>query len=212
MKVKNKLLILPVVLFFLFSSCSNSISDFKAYMSFISDVENGLLKNKNIAGLSYQVKYLPIEYLVYNDLHKNTNFENSLSKEQLLKSYKNTVSFVLTIGPDEDEKFDVTMLGVKNYDEYSQRMETLNFSMKEFIQLKVGEKIMTPEIVQMENTYGLEKKRNFLISFKADNNLENKFMKENDVKLVYSDEIFNTGINLFSYKKLDMNNLPNLIF
>lgn len=190
-------------------SCSNEV-DFGTYMRYISDQDNGLVKEKEISGLLYKAKYLPIDYLVYNDLNKNTTNDEKPNKENLLKSYKNSLCFMLTMGPDENEEFDVTMLGVKNYDEYAQQMEVLNFSMAEYISLKVGDKVLKPDIVQMENTYGLEKQRNFMISFQIKDNATDKFIKSNDVKLVYNDELFGTGINLFSFKKSDLQKLPIL--
>lgn len=199
-------------LFFLITACSGNELEYEDYLKYINDQENGLMKEKEVSGLQYKVKYLPVDYLVYNDLNKIEGKQNlKEEKKKLEKQYAHSLCFMMTMGPADDENFDLTYLGVKNYDEYAKQMEVLNFKMGTFLTLEMGGKLIKPELVQMENTYGLGKQRNFMILFSVKDNKKDKFMKDHDVRLIYSDELFGTGINNFSFQKEVIKNLPELI-
>jgi len=118
---------------------------------------------------------------------------------------------MMVIGPDKDESFDITRVGVSDYQEFAQRLEEMNFNMKQYIQLKVADKIYWPELAQMESTYGLEQSRKMLFVFKAVDESGNRILTE-DAQFVYTDELFNTGINKFKFKIADVEALPEFKF
>lgn len=180
-------------------------------MLYLADKNHGIVKEKAVAGVLMQVKYLPIEYLAYKDF-SDKNLPHKLEKQELLESYKNTLSFMLTLGPDKDEKFDITRVGVSNYEEFAERVEVMNFQMGNFITLEYEGKKITPKLTLMENSYGLANQRVIVVSFEVENNLSNEFMKKRDCKFIFDDGLFFTGQNKFAFKKDEIAQLPEFEF
>ena len=192
------------------ASCSNSITDIDNYLKYLSDKENGLVIEKATGGILMRVKYLPTDYLVFNDLKNNEN--NTLTlKDSIKQSYQNSMTFMLTIGPDRNESFDITKVGVKNYEEFAQRIEEMNFNMTQYVTLKINEKEYTPALTQMESVNGLAQERNILFVFNALDEQGKEILK-NDAQFVYNDELFYTGINKFKFKMDKINNVPEFKF
>lgn len=190
------------------TSCSSSELHIKEYLTYLADLEHGIVKNKTVTGIALQVKYLPIDYLVYKETNQNGGNATEIAITK--KNYDESLSFLFTLGPSKEEKFDIAYLGVRNYREFIDRVETMNFKMNEMFYLELNGKKIKPKLTLMENTYGLEKSRSLVVTFPVANS--SHFMRENDVKFVYEDGLFKTGISKFSFKKKDMTKLPTLIF
>ena len=196
-----------IILFFTLilgiESCSSSTSDYKEYMQYIAQSENGLTKTKTTMGLKISIKYLPIDYLVYNEIQSTDKTKKV--KEDLYKRYENSLTFMLTFSPEKDKNFDVTKVGISNYEEFSERIETMNFNFSNFITLETEQKKIIPELTQMESVYGLVNKRNILLVF-------NKKKIIDDIRIIYKDEIFGTGTHKFLFKKKDLLAVPQFVF
>lgn len=195
----------------LISSCNQSIDDINAYMKYLSDEDNGLVKEKSVGGIQMKVKYLPKDYLAYNDLKTNKNITSTLI-DSVKETYANSITFMMIMGPDKHESFDITRVGVNDYQEFAQRLEEMNFNMKQYVQLKVGDKTFAPELAQMESTYGLEQSRKIVFVFNAIDEEGNKILTGDDAQFVYTDELFNTGINKFKFNVDAIEALPVLKF
>jgi hypothetical protein len=201
--------ILSFFVFILGAACTNQMDNLEEYLAYLADETNGIVHSKSVAGVQMKVKYMPIEYLVYKDF---TNQDKKGDKKKLFKEYKNTLSFMLTLGPDKNENFDITRVGVSSYEEFTERMEVMNFQMGGMISLEYGDKTIHPKLSLMENTYGLAQERAILVSFEVSDNLENAFMKNNDCKFIYKDGLFNTGISKFAFDKTSIRELPEFQF
>jgi len=202
-----------IILFSVFTmllACNNSTTDFKEYLHYLSNKENGLIKEKTVSGINLKVKYLPTNYLVYNELKNEVNPTIEVI-EETKNEYKNSVTFMMILGPDKGESFDITRVSISNYQEFAQRIEKMNFSMTDFVKLRINEQEYTPELAQMESTYGLEQHRKILFVFKAIDAEGNKILTE-DVQFVYNDELFHTGTNKFKFKLNDIQEIPELQF
>lgn len=207
----NKLKYIPLLVILLFiASCSNSITDINSYLKYLSDKENGLVIEKATGGILMRVKYLPTDYLVFNDLKNKENNTPTL-KDSIKQSYQNSITFMLTIGPDRNESFDITKVGVKDYEEFAQRIEEMNFNMAQYVTLKINEKEYAPALTQMESVNGLEQDRNILFVFNALDEQGKEILKS-DAQLIYNDELFYTGINKFKFKMDKINNVPEFKF
>src|SRR5690606_22139378 len=100
--------------------------DFNTYMEYLADKDNGLVKEKSIGGIQLKVKYLPNDYLVYNDIKQNKQITKGLVNSVKL-TYANSITFMMVLGPDKNESFDITRVGIANYEEFAQRIEEMNF-------------------------------------------------------------------------------------
>ena len=186
-------------------NCTNnkSFNNVNELAKYINNSENGLFKEKTIGVINYKLKYLPTEYLVYKQLSANSKKSviDSLNME-----YKNSITFLLSIGPSDDQSFDITQYGVSNYQEFSVLIEKMCFRADQliYIQDKSG-KEHKPAIVQMENINALEKHRNLMVVF------HNESYFSNDFSFVFNDELFSTGINKFLFRSKDINDVPKII-
>lgn len=203
-----KILALLIVALFI-GACNRPIDNFSDYMKYLAKKENGLVKEKAANGVSIKVKYLPIDYLVYKEFTNDA--DTSLSVDKIRKSYQNSLTFMMTLGPDKEKNFDITKVGVANYEEFALRIEEMNFWIKDYVTLTVGDKEITADLAQMESTYGLEKDRKIIFVFQNKDE-QGKTILTDDITFSYKDEIFYTGINKFKFKIDDINSLPEFKF
>ncbi|MBA3683615.1 MAG: hypothetical protein H0W73_21000 [Bacteroidetes bacterium] len=186
-------------------NCSDkrSISDLGQLTKYINNADNGLVKEKTIGVITYKLKYLPTEYLVHKQLDAGSN---KTIIDSLSKDYKNSITFLFSIGPSDDKSFDITQYGVTNYGEFANLIEKMCFRANELIYIQdQSGKEHKPAIVQMENINALEKHRNLMVVF------HNEDYFSNDFSFVFNDELFNTGINKFLFKSKDINDVPKII-
>jgi hypothetical protein len=191
----------------LMGSCNGPITNFSDYMKYLADTENGLVKEKTANGVSLKMKYLPIDYLAYKEYENDRH----LSIEDLKKSYENSLTFMMTIGPDKGKNFDITKVDVSSYEEFALRIEEMNFLMKDYLTLTVGDKEIYADLAQMESTYGLEKDRKIVLVFQHKDE-QGKSILTGDLTVTYKDEIFYTGINKFKFSMADINAIPEFTF
>jgi len=208
MKLKHLNIVLVWIVCGLMACRPSEINNPREYFTYLSNPKNGLIKEKSIAGIRYKIKYLPTEYLAYN-ASKNTNCTQTF-KDSLIKSYNNSLTFLVNVGPAKGEDFDITRLDVANYEEFAQRIEEMAFGAQEWMQLKAGDKEYKPSIVRMENINAQDNSRNFMAVFPSTCGSED--LRKNDLCFSYSDELFNTGVNKFIFKSKDITELPEFKF
>jgi len=176
------------------------------YMNYLDHPENGIKKTREIGGIKISVKYLPSDYLTYNETKDSTHMFSQSKRDSIKNTYGQSSTFLLTLGPSEGNSFDITRVNVNSMEEFQQRMMAMSFSMDQMVVMQIGDKKIVPSITQMEQLYGLRNKRDIVIVF--DVNPE-KLLK-NDVAFIFKDELFYTGINKFTFKAEDINNIPDL--
>ncbi len=200
-----------ICLFFLgavlFSCNKKEVSTVGAYSKWINDPANGLTLTRKIHGLKISVKYLPADYLEYKEMQDNSG-ENQL--DSLKKEYENSLTFLMTIGPDEEKgnKNDIMFDGIKNYKEYSERLLSLNFEIEKNVLLKTDNVALKPVLSALENTYGLSKSRNIVFAFAPTQNEKQEIENSNTIDFIYSDELFELGLMHFNFNTSDFKNLP----
>ena len=193
-----------------FLGCKNKNENFENYLKYLNEPENGLMKERSIAGVKFTVKYLPPDYLIHHELKFREEVVDSSILMQLKNKYANSLIFLLIISPAQNEKFDVTKVGVSNYKEFDQRIMELSFGMQENLQLEFKEHNIQASIAQLERVYALKKGRHINIAFDKSDLLKQHLINE-DIYLIYHDRIFQTGINKFHFKSSDLNRIPDFI-
>lgn len=190
----------------LFSCRSSEIREASAYMKYLSDPGNGLVKEKSVAGIRYRIKYLPTDYLAYNAFKD----ARGCDKDSLRRVYGNSLTFLVNIGPAEGEHFDITRLDVADYHEFAARIEAMAFQAQDWIRLQAAGKEYSPVIVRLESIHAQDNSRNFIAVFARKN--EQGDLDDQDLCFSYRDELFNTGLNKFIFRHKDMSRLPDLRF
>ncbi len=200
---------LVIALFFLCLACTTSTTDYTSYLKYLADSKNGLTREHSANGIKLRVKYLPVDYLVFNAVKSIDSSISANDLEKIKRSYKNSLTFMLTIGPAEGENFSITKIGVENYQQFAERIETMSFHMNEYITLEIKGKTIDPDLVQLETINTGEPSKNLIVVFKAIDE-KGKSILNDDLTFVFDDELFFTGISKFTFKASDVNGLPRL--
>lgn len=207
--VKNSFKVFIAILICLIFSCRNSELEYKEYLKYLADKDNGLVKEASAGGVKVKVKYLPTDYLIYKAAHNSDSVASKAQIENLHKEYENSLTFILTLGPADGESFSITRVGINSYEEFAQRIETMSFNMKEYISLVVGDKEYKPDLIQLESINSLEQSKNIIVVFNTVDKAGVNIMQD-DLVFIYNDELFLTGVNKFKFKKSDLVHIPGL--
>jgi len=199
-----------IALILVFSSCwsePNQIDKMHSYLAWINDEANGLVKTRYINGIKLSLKYLSPEYLVYKDFPDITSTSSLKKNDSLIKAFANSLSFMLSIGPDErdEDGVDITHRKISNYKEYAERIHTLNFDMENYFLLKTEDNEFMPVLSSMENTYELTKGRNIILVFAPHTEDQTTdFYSSGELDIVYHDELFDTGTSHFVFDRAEI--------
>ncbi len=115
-----------------------------------------------------------------------------------------SLTFVFTIAPKEENKnIDIVKTGVGSIGEFNEKVDKLNFRMKEDFYLEVGEQKYCPALVTMENDYGITSGRNFIIVFDLEGETQSSWIENKVFSLVYEDQVFRSGVINFKFDNID---------
>jgi hypothetical protein len=181
------------------------MTDPREYFKYLADPDHGLVIEKSIAGIKYKVKYLPEDYLKYNS---KTNDGTGAAAQN---EYASSVTFLLNVGPADNENFDITRVGIESYQEFAERVELMAFDAAQWISLQTEDSTYKPSIVRLENVNAQERGRNFVVVFSSEKGTPADIRKK-DMSFTYNDEMFNTGVNKFVFRSRDIESLPQFKF
>jgi len=201
-----------LALMFLSSCGQSSVNSYEEYLAWLNDAENGLVMHKEAGGITIKVKQLPSNYIAYQDLMNEKNVKKQVV-DSIANSYDKSLTFLMTIGVDGDlKKGDIMYQGVKNYEEYKRQLYQLNFDIENDISLNIEGNIYKPVLSHLENVYGLTDSRNITLVFVPETKEDLSFYKSEEIQFTYDDELFDTGINHFTFNRKDINNSPSFNF
>ena len=201
-------LVLAVSLFT--TSCTTKPKELSLseYNSFIRTPENGLIKQRSTTGLALEMRYLPVDYLVAQDLES----EPRGKVDSLRALYKNSYTFLLTIAPNGEVKGnqDVMYQDIQTIEEYKARAMEMNFSMANYITLRTNKGEVKPVLATLENTYSLTKDRKIYLVFSDKD--EQIWENSKEMDITFQDKLFHSGIHHFVFQTADIKTVPQLTF
>ncbi|MDB5272082.1 MAG: hypothetical protein JWO58_449 [Chitinophagaceae bacterium] len=203
-------LVFVFFLLFLFS-CNHEVKDQQEYLRWVNDPQHELVKAKSVGDLLLEVKYLPADLLAWKEL-KDKSFTEK-EKDSLIHFYDQSLTFLLTVKPDSSKGAtdDILYRGVTNEKDFKLRVNALNFGIERMIKLIIGKDEYYPALAVMENTYGTSLSKNFYIVFSADD--KKKIGDQwKTMDLVFTDELFLTGINHFIFQEKAIEDIPDFNF
>jgi hypothetical protein len=170
--------------FLLVYSCSTERSEMRPgeYIAFVDNAENGFIREKQIGGVKFKLKYQPLDYLVAKQITEN-KISDKHQLDEYIRSRNGLRYFILEL---ENERAETDLLSEKSrsQEEYLQRVNYYSYEFENDIRL-VSEKDTLPcAMYHYENSYGGTPKLKFLIAFKESGN---------NMSLVINDRIFNNG-------------------
>ncbi len=181
------------------------------YLKWLDDTENGLSLVKKVNGLEMKIKFLPPDYNAYLEL-SSLKVKNKKVFDSLCNDYSNNMTFLFSIGPSETEEngTDIMFRSIQSYQEYTERVVAMNFEMEQYVTLNINNKEYKPVLSSMENSYGLENKRNMLFVFVPADKNDTGFKTSEKMDFVYLGELFDTGINHFVFTRTSINEAPEI--
>lgn len=178
-------------------------------MNWVNQKDNGFSQSKSIGKIKYTCKILPSSYLALRDISVDQNLSNH-NFEDIKLEYDSSLVLLFNLSPlDPNEEWDVMTANVDSYETFREKVEKMNFGMKEkfefaFISKNTRE---NPVIVNLENDYGITKGRNMMVVFDLHGETQNNVFKE-EFLISFDDDIFQGGRMEFIFD--DMNSLPNI--
>lgn len=189
-----------LVISFIAFACQAKLSEseLKAY---IKNPENGLLQQKEIGNVNYQITYKPTTLMINQDLRGEKTTEQLL--DSLKKKYSNYYYFMLNVQVNNQE-----ILNNKANDvgEFGQAVYQLSFNMNENTFLVTNQND-TLELVDYiyPRMYGMSPQTSMLFVFEKGKNDKTLTLYLNEFGL-------NTGDTKYKFLVENINKIPTLAF
>jgi hypothetical protein len=185
-------------------SCKNSKVKPPEFARYINDPANGLSKERKVNGITIKVKYLPTSLLAYKEF-KESEMVDEAQYDSLYTTYASGRSFLMEIIPDNKE--DLMSKDIDTESEYKERVNQMNFNLRDYLELSVNGETIPASIANFENIYGLQNGRKVMVVFP----IKPSDKKGNgDIQFTYHDEIYATGINHFTFSAKDLQAVPEI--
>lgn len=176
-----------------------------AYIRYVKDSSNGLVKIATIDGWEYTIQYKPADYIIYLE-GKGVYTDSFVTKER--DRLKGTVWFDIDIRRT-DGSITPLRYGVSSLDEYNSRLDYYLNHAQEDIALAYGTDTLKPMSYLFENNYNLTPQQTMVVGFALPEGQESI---KAPMQLSYRDRIFKNGIIKATYRQKDLKNIPHLIF
>jgi len=171
------------------------------YIEWCLKKENSLQKKKEIADITFSLKYKPAEFVACMEQTSDNETTDSIKKsvEELDGLDYYDFKIKLTSGGGELLKYQVSSPG-----DYNNRVTYFAFNMQDDIRLIDGKDTFNCCIFHFERAYDVIPYATFLLAFpKSKSPLSEK-------TFIYQDRIFNKGVIKFTYTQEDLSQIPKL--
>ncbi len=167
--------------------------------------ESEFVKQKKIKEFNYKLKYLPIEFLISNELRDSSPSEEMV--DSLKKNYEGMEYYELTLSID-DFKDETIKYNVADMQEYQNRLSYLSFSMQKDINIIQKNAQTAPcKLYHYERTFGIAPHAKVLIGFSK----EDLNPQTTERTVVLNDNLFNKGLIKFNWSGSTLLETPKLL-
>ncbi|AFD09182.1 hypothetical protein [Solitalea canadensis] len=197
MRKRCYLIGLSILLFF---SCTRHPFDEQQLQAYVSDADNGLIKEQQVKGLDVKVMFRPAGLLIAQELNGQPASEALI--DSLKRKYSNHYYFILNLSKNDKE----VLHSQGNFSDYSALLQTLSFSMGQYISLTTSSRD-TLEMVDytFDRTYGMSGGNALMFAFSKE-----KLKESKEVSFNLDEFGIGTGLLHFEFKRKDLNAVPEL--
>jgi hypothetical protein len=189
------------------TSCQTGFYSEKEFFSWLSDEANGLVKSRDFDQMKIRMKYLPDEYLVYNELKRIAGPKSAEVVDSLKAMYADTRTFLMTFEFEQDFPGEnVLLYGLDSYEDYKERIERLNFDADNYFRVETGTEEYKPVLWTLENSLAPGNKKNLYLVFPKEKNGDQR------LSILFEDLVFETGISRYVFDKEKLDQVPSLTF
>jgi hypothetical protein len=201
MAARNRLLVLVVFGITTLASCGKRSAGVQDYLGYVSDPKNGLVQEKEIDGLVFELKYQPPQYMALNEL-KQVEIQDDVW-DSTLQEYAGLEYCKLTVRCKDCEHVysllqqeEIDIEGVEAH---------LNFDGQRDFLLIQAQDTSKCNLYSFSKTYGLGKQLEIALAFEP-----GKGKSDGDRTVAFDASVFNRGVVKFRFKKDDLENIPTL--
>jgi hypothetical protein len=194
--VVNKLSI-SILSIILLSACGKKTLSPQAYMAWINDTNNGLIKSETFGKVKYTIAYRPSDYNKAKALIENDSL--SLKNSQIMHH-----SFILKMEP-VDGTTQVLTIDAAEKQEPFQRINYYLSEAQQYFQLIEGKDTLPSNNYIYERYYNLSPTQNMVVGFDQKHPLGS-----NELTFILEDKIFNTGKIAYNFSSTTLQNIPIL--
>ena len=195
----------------LIASCTtngNRILGISAYQKWLASSENGLQKHKRGKLVDIRASFLPSDMMTYRELAASTGAYSDELFDSVKLHYENTLNFMVALEARETGE-NLLWYGLTDYASYQARIHELSFRVENFISLKTLNTTHYPVLSHFEGYNEFSNKLVFHVAFAFDQNGHEPIGPT--IRLTFDDPYWKTGINHFTFKKEDFDNVPKLV-
>lgn len=179
------------------SACSGSSEyvDIGKYESWINSEEGGFIRQKEVGGINMQARYIPADYLAWQEIKEKRIVEEDSFKVAYAK-IKDLKKFVFTMSA-KDSREKILSRGITSNEAYQERIYCMNFRMEDNFSLTYDTLTIYPLHVAFENAEAFSGEIRFAVVFE-----DTIAASENsDIMFSYMDEYWGLGKVNFTFKK-----------
>ncbi len=193
--------IVVALLLFYVSGCTHPKVNREQFLLYIQDPDNGLALKEEINDWVIELKYLPTEYFLLNQIDNN-NLNDSIINATLTEN-QDVRYFLLTIS----NRLNKPSLNkdVNSIAEFNERINKLMVDVPQSVTYLTSSNILKCSMHTIERSYNLSSAQNILLTFEVPENI-----KQEDFSICWNDQIFNFGKIYFQYKAKDFKNIPSI--
>ncbi len=174
------------------------------YIKYISNPQNGLIKESKIGEIIFIVEYKPDLYMALLEAEKFGINQDKKTIDSLKNNYQNQHFFVLKIAVKGNNDFLQT--GLSNQDEYFKRVEYYNTQFLNDVWLITENDTIACLSANIERNFGISPQTNIGLLF--ENNINKA--TSNNLCILIDDKILGTSKNNFCFDRISINNIPQL--
>ncbi|MEL7002134.1 MAG: hypothetical protein AAFN93_05270 [Bacteroidota bacterium] len=204
-----------VLCLYLLPSCIKSSTDELSpaeYESWVIDNSENITRSKNVRGLSIEARYLPSQYMAYQDLERSSQPFDQMEFDKVLSEYQCSLNFQVMLEATSKED-NLLRYNIRSYEEYKRVINDLNFQIPSFIYLTLGEVKYQPVLSHFEGYNEFSNKLVFHIAFNPEEYECGQFksgFNADKLRLTFDDPHWDTGMNHFTFKREHLEHLPQI--
>lgn len=174
------------------------------YINWVSNPQNGLVKNTVIGNYSFSLQYRPMDMMLLKDIKDIKKIDKKQFKAQR-KEYVGLYYFVLQITPLNTNVFPGLKENFKDKNVFEREIEYFSFGMQQDVKLVQGKDTLVCVSFTHERVFKHAPYYTFLIAFE-----EKEDKKPTDQTFLYIDRLLGVDTLRFSIKAQAISNIPKL--
>ncbi|MFZ6052359.1 hypothetical protein [Halocola ammonii] len=200
-RLRKNISLLFVLSLLLIVGCKNDfdINNQKDFKVAINSVESGLTSKRQTKDLELSATLIPAAYQALTNYDHQDTTINLVEEE--LDYYSKSLSFTFKITSIKAQSVNPIFERLNSYQDYKNRVHDLNFRLEEMFHLDIGGERYPPALFHFEGNQGFDREVRFNLVFSPSSAEDGLFYSGDQVKLVFKDNEFGTGIHQFNFER-----------